>query len=75
MTNKNNNTLSINNFGLNLYRIRTEKKMTREQLADEIGLATPRIVYDYENNIKRPTIDRLILIAKALGVSLNSMFE
>ena len=75
MTNKTFNTLNIGNFGLNLYRIRTEKKMTREVLADLIGLETPRIIYDYENNIKRPKLERVIKIAIALGVSLDSMFH
>ena len=61
MTSKSKSTaLNINNFGLNLYRIRTEKGMTREALADAIGLADQRIVYDYENGIKFPKLERAL---------------
>ena len=45
-------TLDIAKFGLNLWKIRTDKGMTREALADEIGLADQRIIYDYENGIE-----------------------
>ena len=42
-------TLNIKNFGLNLYRIRTEQGKSRQWLADELGYETQRIIYDYEN--------------------------
>ena len=33
-------TLNIKNFGLNLYRIRTEQGKSRQWLADELGYET-----------------------------------
>ena len=68
-------TLDIKKFGFNLWKIRTEKKMTREALADAIGLADQRIIYDYENGSKFPKLERALLIAMALGVDLDSMFR
>ena len=68
-------TLNIKNFGLNLYRIRTEQGKSRQWLADAIGLADQRIIYDYENGIKFPKLERALLIAMALGVDLDSMFR
>ena len=68
-------TLDIKKFGLNLWKIRTDKGMTREALADAIGLADQRIIYDYENGIKFPKLERALLIAMALGVDLDSMFR
>ncbi len=70
-----NNTLDIRKFGLNLWKIRNEKGMSREALADLIGLADQRIIYDYENGIKNPKLERALLIAMALGVDLDSMFR
>ena len=70
-----NNTLDIRKFGLNLWKIRNEKGMSREALADLIGLTDQRIIYDYENGIKNPKLERALLIAMALGVDLDSMFR
>ena len=75
MTNNQNNTLDIKKFGINLWKIRTERGMSREALADAVGLADQRIVYDYENGIKRPKLERALSIAMALGVALDSMFR
>lgn len=68
-------TLNIKNFGLNLYRIRTEQGKSRQWLADELGYETQRIIYDYENGIKFPKLENALKIAMALGVDLDSMFR
>lgn len=68
-------TLNIKNFGLNLYRIRTEQGKSRQWLADELGYETKRIIYDYENGIKFPKLENALKIAMALGVDLDSMFR
>ena len=68
-------TLSIQNFGLNLYRIRTELGKSRQWLADELGYESQRIIYDYENGIKFPKLENVIKIARILGVDLDSMFR
>lgn len=76
MTNNNNkSTLNIKNFGLNLYRIRTEKGKSRQWLADELGLESQRMIYDYENGIKLPKIENVLKIAIILGVDVDSMFR
>ena len=68
-------TLDIKNFGLNLWKIRTAKGISRDALADAIGLADQRIIYDYENGIKFPKLERALAIAITLGVDLDSMFR
>ena len=68
-------TLNISNFGLNLYRIRTEQGKTRQWLADELELADQRIIYDYENGVKFPRLENALKIAMALGVDLDSMIR
>lgn len=68
-------SLDISKFGINLWKIRSEKGMSRKALADEIGLQDQRIIYDYENGIKNPKLERALLIAMALGVTLDSMFR
>ena len=75
MTNKlKSSTLDTKNFGLNLYKIRTEKRLTRQWLADRLGYESQRIIYDYESGVKLPKLENAIKIAIILEVDLNSMF-
>lgn len=68
-------SLDIKNFGINLWKIRIEKGMSRQALADAIGLQDQRIIYDYENGLKNPKLERALMIAIALDVALDSMFR
>ena len=68
-------TLDIKNFGLNLWKMRTEQGKSRQWLANELGLADQRIIYDYENGVKFPRLENALRIAMALGVNLDSMFR
>ena len=74
MTNKQMNTLDEKNFGINLYRIRNEKGLTIEDLADKIG-KTPRLISYYESNQKFPGLKTLIKIAIVLDVTLDSILR
>lgn len=65
----------IEKFGLNLYKIRNEKGITRQNLADSLGFQSERVIYDYENGIKIPKLKNLIKIVNILDVSLDSMFR
>ena len=62
-------------FSKRLREIRKKKDLTQEQLAEEISV-TPQTISAYERNSdgekgKTPTLDKAILLAKALGVSLD----
>lgn len=74
MTNENGNTLSIANFGPNLYELRLERELTHEQLAELLGVST-RIVYDWESGKKRPGFQRAVDIANVLEASLDSILR
>lgn len=74
MTNKQMNILDINNFGENLRRIRIEKGFTIEDFAFEIEKSA-RLIYDYENGLKFPKLETLIVIATVLDVTLDSILR
>lgn len=75
MTNlTNNSTREARNFALNLYRLRTQRGMTRAELADVLGV-TERIIFDYEGNQKFPKLERIILIADFFDVEIDSLFR
>ncbi len=74
MGNKKTNGLEIGNFGINLYQIRNEKGITHEALAEMIDVSS-RVVYDWENGVKYPSLPNLVKIANALEIPLDSIFH
>ncbi len=63
-----------NTFGNNLIRIRKEQGLTQTDLAKMIGVSQRMIVY-YEKEVKRPPLDRVEAIAKALNVSIDELIK
>ncbi len=74
MTNTQMNILDINNFGDNLRKIRIEKGLTIEEFAFQIDKSA-RLIYDYENGLKFPSLATLIVIATVLEVTLDSILR
>src|SRR4030042_2026850 len=59
-------------FSQNLIRIRKEKELSQEKLAELSGL-TQRMINYYENEINKSIIDNIEAIAKALNVGINDL--
>lgn len=56
-------------IGTNIKKIRTDKKITRKELAEKIEVSEPTISR-YENGKREPNIETLNKIARALNVSI-----
>ena len=54
-------------IGLKIRELRKSKDLTLEQLAEQIGLKKQQI-WNYENDKSNPPIEKVNLIASALGV-------
>lgn len=54
-------------FGMNIRRIRKDRDLSQEALADEVGLAVT-YVGQIERGLRNPTLDVVERFAKALGV-------
>lgn len=67
-------TLNIDKFGKNLRRVRMEKKMTYEMFAENVGVSS-RIIYDYEDGFKKPSLSTIVVIANVLNVSIDSLLR
>ena len=61
-------------FGQNLAFLRNEKGWTQETIAGETGISQS-LISAYENNEKRPTLEKALKIALALDVSLGEMVD
>lgn len=60
------------NFGANLKRLRRERNMTQDTLADALGLSV-QSVSRYETNSAYPDIEMLPVIAGFFGVTVDSL--
>lgn len=60
------------NFGERLKNMRIENKMTQQAFAVSVGVSVVT-VRNWENNIKRPTMDAILSIAKVLQVSIDTL--
>jgi DNA-binding XRE family transcriptional regulator len=61
-------------FGENLKQLRQEKKLTRNQLAEKLGIAAVTIA-GYETGIRTPSFEKLVEIANFFCISIDSLFE
>ncbi len=56
-----------------MFRLRTKARLTREQLAEKIGVTSQQI-HKYETGANKMNTDRLQQIAQALDVPVQSFF-
>jgi len=61
-------------FGVNIKRLREERKLTQEQLADKLDV-TFQAVSSWERDEYKPDTDRLIKLAELFDVSVSSIIE
>lgn len=61
-------------LGENIKRFRKARKMTQEQLAEMVGIASPNISY-IENGKFAPSIETFIKIAQALGIEPFELYQ
>lgn len=66
------NTKLQNTIAYNLYRIRTEVKMTREELAEKAGISVT-FYANIESGNRMMSIPTLYKLADALGVTTDSL--
>lgn len=59
-------------LGENLKRIRKEKKISRQELAEETGIAA-NMIGEYETGRKLPPLDKIFILADSLEVSIVSL--
>lgn len=60
------------NFGENLKRIRMERQLTQEQLADLLG-TSKQVISRYENGQRSPKVSIVDEYARKLGVSISEL--
>lgn len=75
MVRKNDYIQEVDQFvGEKIYSLRLAKGLSRQQLAEVIGV-THQQLQKYEKGTNRISVGRLVLIAKALGKTVNYFYE
>jgi transcriptional regulator with XRE-family HTH domain len=64
----------LSTLGRNIHIILFDKKMTRMQLAEKVGISQ-QMVSDIVQGNKSPKAETLIKIAKALGVTVDDLIK
>lgn len=59
-------------FGRNLHIALYDKKMTKKELAEQVGV-TYQAISAYTTGAKAPSAETLIKISRALGVTVDSL--
>lgn len=70
MTNK--NIFNLDSVGKNIKQARLENGLTREQFSELTGVST-KMVYNWEEGLNQPTLERFVLICHVLGRSMDSI--
>jgi transcriptional regulator with XRE-family HTH domain len=67
-----NKTAATINFGQNLRLVRRKKGYTLDRLAEISGISK-RMISHYETRAKRPSLDKINILADALNVSIDEL--
>ena len=70
MTDK--NVFDLDSVGKNIKQARLANGFTREQFS-ELTLVSTKMVYNWEEGLNQPTLERFVLICHVLGKSLDSI--
>jgi transcriptional regulator with XRE-family HTH domain len=65
---------TIKSFGLRVKKIRTEKKISQEELAELSGLHRTYIS-SLERGVRNPTLTTLISVSKGLNIEINELLQ
>ena len=59
--------------GDKIYRAIEKSGLTYEEVAEELGLLSSRVIYEWVNGNKIPSLTRMALLAELLGVHMEDL--
>ena len=61
--------------GEKIYRAIEKSGLTYEEVAEELGLSSPRVIYEWTNGNKFPSLVRLVNLSLLLNVQMEGLLE
>lgn len=65
---------NLDSIGKNIKQARLDSGFTREQFAELTGVST-KMVYNWEEGLNQPTLERYVRICNVLGRSMDSIAQ
>ena len=59
--------------GLKLYRLIEQSGMTFAEIAEHLDLQSPRVIYDWVNGKKMPSLENLYNLAELFNVNMEDI--
>ncbi|MBO5224716.1 MAG: helix-turn-helix transcriptional regulator [Clostridia bacterium] len=59
--------------GDRIYQAIDKSKITKEKIAEELGLKSPRVIYEWTNGKKLPKLEHLVHLSWMLGVRIEDL--
>lgn len=69
-----NKVFDLDSIGRNIKQARLENGFTREQFSELTEVST-KMVYNWEEGLNQPTLERFVLICHVLGKSMDSIAQ
>lgn len=66
-------TIDMVATGKNIAKLRVAAGLTVKDLQDVFGFATPQAIYKWQHGTALPTIDNMVVLAMALGVTIDDI--
>ena len=66
-------TINMVATGRNITRLREQACLSVKDLAEIFGFATPQAIYKWQHGTAMPTIDNMVVLAMALGVTIDEI--
>lgn len=61
--------------GYKIYQAIEKSGLTYEEVAEELGLSSPRVIYEWTNGNKLPSLVRLVNLSALLNVQMEGLLE
>ena len=61
--------------GDKIYQAIEKSGLTYEEVAEELGLSSPRVIYEWSNGTKLPSLVRLVNLSALLNVQMEGLLE
>ena len=61
--------------GDKIYQAIEKSGLTYDEVAEELGLSSPRVIYEWTNGNKLPSLVRLVNLAALLNVQMEGLLE
>ena len=61
--------------GDKIYQAIEKSGLTYEEVAEELGLSSPRVIYEWTNGNKLPSLVRLVNLSAFLNVQMEGLLE